>query len=65
MASKVRLQLRFDSALPTKADAVAKRQGIWTAWLHRATFDALSEFGSTVEGSSLPIGPPSHVHEAD
>jgi hypothetical protein len=41
-ASKVRVQLRFDSALLARADVAANRQGITrTAWLHRAAFDAL------------------------
>jgi len=42
-ASKVRVQLRFDSALLARADAAADHQGITrTAWLHRAAFDALA-----------------------
>jgi hypothetical protein len=49
VASKVSVHLRFDAALLAKADAAAKRQGVTrTAWLHRAAFDALSEFGSAV-----------------
>jgi hypothetical protein len=45
-ASKVRVQLRFDSALLARADAAADHQGITrTAWLHRATFDALEDRG--------------------
>ena len=43
-ASKVRVQLRFDSALLARADAAANHQGITrTAWLHRAAFDALAD----------------------
>jgi hypothetical protein len=43
-ASKVRVHLRFDSALLARADAAANHQGITrTAWLHRATFDALED----------------------
>ena len=43
LASKVRVQLRFDAPLLARLDAAAKRQGITrTAWLHRAAFDALS-----------------------
>ena len=42
VASKVRVQLRFDGALLARADVAANRQGITrTAWLHRAAFDAL------------------------
>jgi hypothetical protein len=41
-AIKVRVQLKFDSALLARADAAANHQGITrTAWLHRAAFDAL------------------------
>jgi hypothetical protein len=43
-ASKVRVQLRVDSALLARADAAANHQGIIrTAWLHRAAFDALAD----------------------
>lgn len=42
--AKVVVNLRFDTALLSKVDAAAKRQGITrTAWLHRAAFDALGE----------------------
>lgn len=47
VASKARVNLRFDSLLLAKADAAAKRQGITrTAWLHRAAFDALDKSGA-------------------
>jgi hypothetical protein len=40
--SRVRVHLRFDGALLARADAAANHPGITrTAWLHRATFDAL------------------------
>jgi hypothetical protein len=41
-ATKVRVQVRFDSALLARVDAAANHQGITrTAWLHHAAFDAL------------------------
>ena len=50
VASKVRVQLRFDAPLLARVDAAVSRQGITrTAWLHRAAFDALSEFGGPIE----------------
>ena len=49
--SKVRVEVKFDTALLAKADAAARRQGVTrTAWLHRAAFDALGELcGATEE----------------
>jgi hypothetical protein len=45
-STKIVVNLRFDAALLAKIDAAAKRQGITrTAWLHRAAFDALGEWG--------------------
>ncbi|MGH3426392.1 MAG: hypothetical protein ACRDQZ_02265 [Mycobacteriales bacterium] len=50
MASKLRVHLKFDAALLARVDAAAGRQGITrTAWLHRAAFDALHQFGSATE----------------
>jgi hypothetical protein len=48
LPAKVAVHLRFDTALLGKVDAAARRQGISrTAWLHRASFDALGERGRT------------------
>lgn len=53
--SKVRVQLKFDTPLLARVDAAARRQGITrTAWLHRAAFDALGEFGNAGEGPLYP-----------
>jgi hypothetical protein len=51
LPSRVRVEVKFDTALLAKADAAAKRQGVTrTAWLHRAAFDALGKLcGATEE----------------
>ena len=46
LPAKVAVHLKFDTALLGRVDAAARRQGISrTAWLHRASFDALGERG--------------------
>jgi len=52
VASKVRVELKFNAALLARVNAAAARQGVTrTAWLHRAAFDALGKFcGATEEG---------------
>lgn len=48
LPAKVAVHLKFDTTLLRKVDAAARRQGISrTAWLHRASFDALGERGQT------------------
>jgi hypothetical protein len=48
LPAKVAVHVNFDTALLAKVDAAARRQGISrTAWLHRASFDALGERGRT------------------
>jgi hypothetical protein len=48
LPAKVAVHVNFDTALLAKVDAAARRQGISrTAWLHRASFDALDERGRT------------------
>jgi hypothetical protein len=48
LPAKVAVHLKFDTALLKRVDAAARRQGISrTAWLHRASFDALGDRGRT------------------